>query len=332
MSAERVKRLALILRELRTRRGDFVSGSKLANMLGVSRVMISKEMCSLEELGYVLEKRKGTGYRLIGVPDTIEPVEILSIAESDWLKKHYIYFPEITSTNDYALKLALSGAPEGTVVAADAQTSGRGRLGRHWMSLKSKGLYVSYLLRPYIPPRNTPQITLVAAITLIFLLRDSYGIRAKLKWPNDVVVEGKKIAGILAETHVEPQVVRFVVLGMGVNVHHDSKDFEGNFRYQPTSLVMESSCDKPIKRQDVLVEFTEAFERNYRSFLERGLFPWREALREVSILLGKHVTVDTGVEKISGLAEDLADDGSLVVRAGTGKVYTIQAGDVVMVR
>ncbi len=328
ITSHKEKILIEILNLFRTSFHKYISGTELSNRFRVSRTIISRHVKSLEELGYKFEKRTSLGYRLIHIPDTLHPVEIFSLLETKYMGRNYFYYEKLASTNDEAISLAVKGAPEGSCVVANAQTKGRGRLNRSWLSIPGKGLYISILLRPSIPPKNVPQITLIAAFALIDTIKELYNIEAKLKWPNDVVMEGRKLAGILSESHVEPQKVRFVVVGVGINVLHNKEDFIGSFRYPPTSVAIELGSFNQIRRQDILCKFLLIFEKHYEDYLNNGWSHWLDRMHKDSILLGKEVDVNTGSGRISGQAVGFSEEGGLIVETPSGESHTILIGDV----
>lgn len=333
MNREKINRLAKILRVLRSGDpGTSISGTYLAEQFGISRVMVSKYIRFLEKLGYVFDKRTGLGYTLIKEPDILHPVEIVSRLETRLIGRKYHYLVEADSTNDIAVALAIEGTSDGTCIVAESQRQGRGRLGRVWLSTPGKGIYMSLVLRPDIPPKDVSQLTLLAAMVLATTLRNLYGFDAKVKWPNDVVINGKKVAGILSESQIEPQRVRFIIIGIGVNVHHRKEDFLGPFRYLPTSVALEIESrvrDAAPKRQELFCEFLKNFEYAYNSYLTQGWESWQKTLNELSMVLGKYITVDTGKEMVAGIASKLSPDGGLIVRTPEGQIRTILVGDVV---
>ncbi len=324
--------LIKILKFFRSAPGGVLSGTELSKHLGFSRTVVSRYIRFLEELDYGFEKKTGFGYKLAHVPDTVHHIEVLSLLKTGRIGLNYYYFKELPSTNDKAMELAISGEPEGTCIVADSQTKGRGRLSRGWLSKSGKGIYLSMILRPDIPPRNVHHLTLLAALSLIDTLRELYSLECKLKWPNDVVVDGKKLAGILSESHIEPQKTRFVVLGLGINVHYEKEDFIGEFRYEPTSLAIELGSHRNFKRQEILIAFLSIFEKYYDRYLKLGWGVWAQKLREESMLLGKEVVVDTGERHIQGVVIDFSDDGGMVLKGRDGQHFTIWIGDVVSVK
>lgn len=318
-----------MIRLFKTASNREISGSELASRYGITRAAVWKKIQKLEEIGYVFEGKPKHGYRLISVPDLLHPVEVYSELKTSWFGKKYVYYEVIDSTNTAAMKLAMDDEPEGTLVLAESQTAGRGRLGRNWMSLAGKGLYFSFLLRPDTEPKNASQLTLLTAIALMEVLQELYSVPVMIKWPNDIVVGGKKLAGVLAESHMEPQRLRFVVIGVGLNVFYKKEDFTvGEFRYPPTSLLIELQRKDAIRRQHILCNFGSKFEKYYEKFLISGWEPWIEKLREVSVLTGRSVTIDTGKGKISGAVLDISPSGGIILKTSSGELEEIWIGDV----
>ncbi len=237
------------------------------------------------------------------------------------------YFPEIDSTNRKARELAGKGAPEGTVVLADAQTGGRGRLGRSWHSPPGSNLYASLVLRPDTPAQTAPQITLMAGVAVARGLIRASGVEARLKWPNDVVIQGKKVAGILSEGEGEGSRVRLVILGMGVNINWLKKDMPAEIREIATSLQAETGREN--SRAAVAAEIFQELEETYDSFRGEGFSPrLRGEWNRLSAINGKGVTLRAGEEEISGEALGLDVDGALLLLDERGTRRRFIAGDV----
>ncbi len=219
-----------ILEELRSHPGRFVSGQALAGRLGLSRSAVWKRIAALREAGYVLDSEPSKGYRLLSSPDRLSGLEVGSLEESTPLAGPIRHFEEVGSTNAEALALAAGGAPEGTLVIAEAQRAGRGRLGRRWESPAGRNLYLSVILRPPTPPSETPPVTLLASVAVAETLKEDYGLEVRIKWPNDVLAEGRKISGILVEMSAEADRVHHLVLGIGVNLNILSEDLPPELR------------------------------------------------------------------------------------------------------
>lgn len=318
-----------LLELLRTNEGRYLSGALLATELGITRTAIWKHIHALKERGYPITSHPKKGYQLLGTPDLLIEEEILARLETQWLGKAYHYLPKIGSTNDYALRLASRGAPHGTVVVADEQSAGRGRLGRPWVSLPQCGLYVSLLLRDDLPSRDAPQTTLITGLTLVEVLQEHYGLPARIKWPNDVLIQGRKIAGILTEMQADQDVVRFLVGGIGINVNHSAPQLEAPFRYPATSIAIERH--EAVRRSDLLLAFLKQFEINYTRFRKDGLASFLADLERTSAVLGRTVTVHCGSEQIKGVALGITAEGALRLGLEDGQEQVIWVGDITQV-
>lgn len=253
-----------ILKFLRENSGNFVSGSNLADRLGISRTGIWKHIRKLKETGYEILSHPKEGYKLIEVPDSLSRGEIVPNLETGWLGLAYHYLDTTTSTNDHALLLAAQGAPNGTVVVAEEQTKGRGRLRRDWLSMPNRGIYMSILLRNPLPVRVAPQSTYLAAVALVKVLRSKFSLPASIKWPNDVLIGSRKVAGILTEMQSDQDYSRFVVIGIGINVNYSRDELGQSFRYPATSIAME--VGRTVKRQHVLLAFLNQLDEGLRGF------------------------------------------------------------------
>ncbi|GLI35591.1 biotin--[acetyl-CoA-carboxylase] ligase [Desulforhabdus amnigena] len=317
-----------ILRLLKEKDG-YLSGTLLASQLGLTRTGIWKQIQNLRSIGYEIESHPKEGYRLLATPDLLIPEEIVPHLTTSWLGKPYYYFPQIGSTNDEALHLAAQGAPHGTVAVAEEQTQGRGRLKRPWLSAPRSGIYLSILLRTPLPVREASQSNLVAALALVKTLRKEYDIPAAIKWPNDVLIHGKKTAGILTEMQSDQDYTRFLVVGIGMNVNYKKEQLEASFRYPGTSLAIERG--RPIKRQELLLSFLQAFETEHDRFVKRGFESLVPALEQYSAILGKAVKVHTAREEISGKVSGFNSDGALKLLTDAGKEEVIWVGDVMQV-
>lgn len=315
-----------ILKILRESEGAFVSGASLADLIGISRMGVWKHIQKLKTMGYDIESHPKEGYRLIEVPDSLAKEEIVPNLQTAWLGKSYYYLDKVGSTNDYALLLAAQDAPHGTVVVAEEQTRGRGRLRRDWLSSPNRGIYVSILLRDPLPVRIAPQSTYIGAIALAKVLRENFGLPASIKWPNDVLIGHKKAAGILTEMQSDQDFSRFIVMGIGINVNHSREELAAPFRYPATSIAVETGF--AIKRQHVLWQFLYQFEQDYGLFLKEGLQAMIPQLEALSGILGRVVTIQSGDSEITGKAEGFTSEGALLLLRSDGQKETIWAGDV----
>jgi BirA family biotin operon repressor/biotin-[acetyl-CoA-carboxylase] ligase len=302
--------------------GRFVSGDRIARRLGVTRQALWKHVQELRRIGYLLDAVPNQGYRLVSAPDKLLPFEIKKRLGAGGLFHRIVYQERMPSTMDVAMVLGLHGEAEGTLVICEAQTQGRGRLRRRWVSPKGKGLYFSILLRPVLALDRIPLITLLASVAVAEGIKDSTGLRSGIKWPNDVLLGGRKAGGILAELNAEQDRVRFVVLGIGVNVNGSASALP----VQATSLSMEKG--EPLDRLCVLVSILRRFEENYRRFLEDEGRSVLDKWRGLSMTLGRRVRVDSNALSLEGVAEDVDSGGRLMLRLPSGGVEGVSAGDV----
>jgi BirA family transcriptional regulator, biotin operon repressor / biotin---[acetyl-CoA-carboxylase] ligase len=318
-----------LLELLRTHQGQYLSGAALATELGMTRTAIWKHIHALKGRGYPVTSHPKKGYQLLDIPDLLTEEELLSGLETRWLGKTYHYLPQVGSTNDYALQLASQGAPHGAVVVADQQSAGRGRLGRPWVSLPHCGLYVSLLLRDDLPSRDAPQATLIAGLTLVEVLQVIQGLPARIKWPNDVLIHDKKVAGILTEMQADQDVVRFLVIGIGINVNHRADQFDTHFRYPATSIAIERR--ETVRRSDLLLAFLKQFEVNYTRFRQDGLQRFLADLERTSAILGRTVTIHCGSQQLTGVALGLTTEGALRLGLPDSQERIIWVGDITRV-
>jgi len=337
---ERSETYLAVLAELKRRSGQTVSGNELAASLGISRTAVWKHIRTLRSRGYLIESHPKKGYRLTALSHSLAPEEVLPLLQTRLLGRTYDYHEVLASTNDRALDLARAGACHGTTVVAEEQTAGRGRLRRPWVSPKGLGLYVSVILRPDVPPRRGPETTLIAALALARSLRTQWGVDACLKWPNDVLISGKKVAGILTEMQTDPDRIQFLVVGVGVNVLHEAKDFPDDVLYPATSLALEwakLATDKPQdaakpSRAQVLAAFLNTLEGDYEAYLREGLRRFQEDLRKMSVVLGKAIRIQVSDRILEGVARDLTDRGGLIVETRHGALETVWVGDILHLR
>ena len=302
----------------------FVSGEFLAAQLGLSRAGVWKRLRRLKDLGYVIVGEPRRGYRLVTAPDKLLPEEILQGLGTDRFRGPIYHFDTETSTNDTARALGFRGAPEGTLVVAEAQSAGRGRLGRTWFSPPGVGIYASLLLRPPLPPTDLPQITLTAAVAVVRALNRETGVSAGIKWPNDLIVGEKKAGGILTEMETESDQIRYVVVGLGLNVNNP--DIPPELANTATSLLQETGSFFP--RVPILRAWLEEFEDLYQQFLDREFPNILEEWKQHTVTLGRWVTVRQGLKEMRGLALEVAPDGALLLKTAAGEVLRVTSGEI----
>lgn len=304
----------------------FVSGERISEELGVSRTAVWKHIRNLRQAGYQIEATPSRGYQLKQSPDVLMPEAIQSGLECQIVGALIRCFDEIDSTNIHACRLGDEGEVDGLVVIADRQNSGKGRLGRKWESPDGVNLYASILLRPPILPFEAPKLTFLSAVAVCRAIKKCAGLKPTVKWPNDVLLGGAKVAGLLNEMSAETDRVNYVVLGIGVNLNMRSEQFPSDLRYPATSLAIASG--KSVSRLDFTRTLLQEIDYLYQIYLEQGSGPVFSAWNELCDLTGKQVSVDCHNLQVSGTMIGLGDDGALLVQTPAGKVESIYAGDV----
>jgi BirA family biotin operon repressor/biotin-[acetyl-CoA-carboxylase] ligase len=304
-----------------------VSGAELARTLGMTRAGVWGHIEQLRASGYDIEASPHLGYRLIGTPDALHADDLYSrLGQTRVIGREIKVFRETTSTNDVAARLAQGNAAEGTVVFAESQSKGRGRMGREWLSPAGKGLWFTVLLRPNIPPHRATYVTLAAATALTRAITSQTGIVPEIKWPNDIMIRGRKLCGILTEMSAEMDCLKEVLLGVGMDVNLEASDFPAHLRKIATSLQIETG--QPVNRAELAVAILCELDRDYE-LVKNGQFEEiAEQWREHCSTLGRQVAIRVGNRVIRGCAESLDDDGALLVRGTHGHLERIVGGDV----
>lgn len=307
---------------------EYVSGEAISDKLGLTRTAVWKHVNGLRAQGYRIEAVPTRGYRLVEIPDRLTPLELRPLLGTNDLGQVLHCFEELDSTNDYAKALAEEGAVHGAVVIAERQTAGRGRRGRRWTSPARQNLYLSAVLRPQLPLQRSAELTLTAAVAICDAVRGA-GVEATIKWPNDILAGGKKLAGILTEMGTEAQVILWVVVGIGVNLNVDPAAFPEELKGMATSISAERG--QPVPR----ALFTAALLTHLEEWLDQhateGFEPIRRAWCERSDMLGQRVAVRIDDREVEGLAETIDESGALLVRT-SDRLERILAGDVLLVR
>ncbi|MGH7967282.1 MAG: biotin--[acetyl-CoA-carboxylase] ligase [Limisphaerales bacterium] len=322
---------AEILGRLRDAVEGSVSGAELAQHLGVSRAAVWARVEDLRLLGYEIQASPHLGYRLVSSPDLLHADDLLSrLSSSQVIGRDIRVFEETTSTNDVVDKLGRDGVAEGVVVFAESQTRGRGRLGRQWLSPARKGLWFSVLLRPKLHLQAATQLTVLSATALRRALELQTGLKPEIKWPNDILLSGRKVAGILTELTAEVDSIRYLVLGIGVDVNLNAGDFAPELRRQATSLKIESG--KAVSRPDLAVAILSELDADYQRLAGGGFAELAEEWQAHCTTLGRHVSIRTGERVVRGCAESLGDEGALLVRTEHGHLEPVTGGDVTLER
>lgn len=299
-----------ILRLLRQSEG-YVSGQELCNRFGVSRTAVWKVMNQLKDAGYQIEAQSNKGYHIVSAPDVMDEAELNSIRKTDWAGCQIQYFEEIDSTNTKAKELAEKGYPSGTLVVSDKQTSGRGRRGRSWESPSRSGIFMTLMIKPEINPNNASMLTLVAALAVARAISEVSGLEAQIKWPNDIVVNGKKVCGILTEMSAQFDYINHIVIGIGINVHNES--FPEEISHMASSLLLASE-GKHFHRADIIEKTLEYFEIYYAKFLEtEDLSKLVEEYDALLVNRLKNVKVLDPKDPFEGKAMGITKTGELIV-------------------
>lgn len=312
---------------------DGVSGAQLAEQLEISRAAIWSRIEELRQVGYEIEAGPHFGYRLVSSPDALHADDLLArlagtLAPPKIIGRDIRVFKETTSTNDVIEKLARDGVKEGVVVFAESQTKGRGRLGRKWISPAHKGLWFSILLRPNLNPQETTQLTVASATALRRAIISETNLRPEIKWPNDILIGGKKVVGILTEMSAELDRVQYVILGIGVDVNLGAGDFPAELRKIATSLKIASGAS--VDRAELAAVIMRELDADYARVVGGQFAAVADEWEAQCATLGRNVTVHMGERRIQGRAESLDDDGTLLVRTQHGRLERIIGGDVIL--
>lgn len=304
---------------------DFVSGEEIAKELGFSRTAVWNHIKTLRRLGYEFEAIPRLGYRLVKSPDCLFPDEIEASLNTHILGKKIYYYDETYSTNTIADQLARDGAPEGTCVLAEFQTNGKGRMGRQWISPKRKNILLSVIFKPDLDPSRVSLMTLMGSIAVARALH-TLGFDAQIKWPNDIYLEGKKVAGILTEMSCEQDKIKHLVVGIGLNVNSSESDFSETLRKDATSLYIIGQ--REMDRKTVLKELIQALEKAYHLVKTHDDAKLLEAWSQFSILTGCWVQASFGLKKIEGVVLGIDQNGALLLKLESGLVESILSGDI----
>lgn len=299
-----------ILRLLRSADG-YISGQELCNRFGVSRTAVWKAINQLKEAGYEIEAQQNKGYRLMAAPDLMTEAEIKSLMHTEWVAKEVLYFDTIDSTNTKAQELAEKGYPSGTLVVADKQEAGKGRRGRSWVSPSGTGIFMTLMIKPDINPNNASMLTLVAALAVAKAITSVTGEEALIKWPNDIVINGKKVCGILTEMNAQFDYINHIVVGIGINVHNES--FPEEISQMASSLMIEAG-GKRFHRAQIIADTMSYFEQYYDTFLKtQDLSALVREYDELLVNRNKSVRVLDPKEPFDGKAMGITPKGELIV-------------------
>lgn len=305
----------------------YVSGEYISNRLGVSRTAVWKHITALRTGGYRIEAVPSRGYKLVSSPDSIDPHVIMAQLKTARIGVQVEFLKTTTSTNADAFRLAEEGAREGTVVLADSQTGGKGRRGRVWTSPAGVNLYCSIILRPAIMPHEAPQLTFLSTVAAARAIEFTTKLVPEIKWPNDLLVGGKKVAGLLNEMSAETDGINFVILGIGINLNMTADQFPEDLRHPATSVFIETGC--LVDRSHFTSIMLRELGLLYGEFLKYGFGPIREEWQQRCNASGRQVFVsDSGTECTGGRFIGIDSDGAMLLRTEDDKLHRITCGDV----
>jgi BirA family transcriptional regulator, biotin operon repressor / biotin---[acetyl-CoA-carboxylase] ligase len=313
-----------ILKTLHQNKGEYVSADQLASEVGISDTQIANEIQKLKEDGYEIDSSPAKGFSLIKIPNRLLPYELQRDLPTEYIGKEIHYYSEVDSTNEVAKRLAHDGAPEGTIIIAESQRSGRGRRGKKWLS-PSGGVWMTIILRPDIPPSKAPQLTLVTGVAVAETLDKECRLDVGIKWPNDILIGEKKVCGILTEASTNPKGLEYVVVGVGIDLNVDVNTFPPELREGATSLKQE--LEKEIYSVKLVQRFLQNFENLYDDF-KTGKFP--EILKEwrkLSKTIGSYVEVQKKGRVVRGEAVGITKEGVLILEMDDGSLRKVISGE-----
>jgi BirA family biotin operon repressor/biotin-[acetyl-CoA-carboxylase] ligase len=316
-----------ILKFLREK--EYISGEALAQRLGISRVAVWKQIQKLKDMGYEIIADQSLGYCLITRPDLLIPQEVERRLFTKYTGKEIYYFPELKSTNMMAKEKTLhraKGISEGTLIIAERQSAGKGRLGREWFS-PAGGIWLSIILYPQLPPSYIPRITLMTAIAVVKAIKICTQIESKIKWPNDILINEKKVCGILTEMSAELDIINWVVVGIGINVNINHREFPEDI--QENTISLKEVSGKEVLRVRIVQIFLQEFERYYESLKRREFSSILKEWKLYSHTLGRKIRVDMGERIVTGEAVNINEEGALILKKEDGELIKIISGTVI---
>ena len=304
----------------------FLSGQHLAELIGCSRTAVWKHIEELRKEGFELEAVRNKGYRIVKTPERITADEIRLGLTTNFIGKNIHYEESVESTQKIAHRLSNEDEPEGTIIIAEEQRSGKGRMDRTWHSPKYTGIWMSLILRPNIPLTKAPQLTLLTAVAIVQAMEEETGLQPEIKWPNDVLLNGKKVTGILTELQAEADRIHSIIIGIGINVNQKKEDFPSELQEKASSLFIEKG--EVISRAGLIKSFFKHFEKLYLLYLDQGFFPIKLLWEGYAVSIGKILKARTLTNVIEGKALGITDEGVLKLEDETGFVHHIYSADI----
>lgn len=316
----------LILELLRANALEPVSGEKISEQLGVSRTAIWKHIQALKDEGYQIESVQKRGYILREAPNRLFPQEINNCLQTKWLGRSVCYEDCVGSTNNVAKSIANQGCENGLLVVAEEQGAGKGRLSRGWISPHAKGIWFSVVLKPPFLPQEASKCTLLAAVAVVKAVNKIKGVEAAIKWPNDILLNGRKLVGILTEMNAEFGHINYIVIGTGINTHGEPEDYPDDVR--DIAISVADVAEEPVSRVQLLADILKNMEDLYELVCAEGFVPVLAEWRKYSCTLGQEVKVIAPDMTYFGTAIDIDEEGLLIVRKTSGELEKVVAGDV----
>jgi len=316
-----------ILKYLREK--EYVSGEVLAQKLGISRVAVWKQIQKLKDTGYKIISDQNLGYCLVSRPDLLFPQEIQRGLSTNYIGKEIYYFPELESTNIIAKEKALhitEVIDEGTIIIAERQSAGKGRLGREWFS-PDGGIWLSIILYPQLSPSYISRITLMTAVAVVKAIKICTQIKSQIKWPNDILINEKKVCGILTEMSAELDMINWVVVGVGINVNIDHRKFPGDI--QENTISLKEALSKEVLRVKLAQVFLQEFEKYYEILKRREFSSILKEWKLYSHTLGRKIRVDIGERIVTGEAVNINEEGALILKKEDGELIKIISGTII---
>lgn len=310
-----------VLRMFLNKEGEYVSGEAISRELQVSRTAVWKKIRKLEEEGYRFEASRKLGYKLLSGPDRLSAVKLQAMLDTRWLGRRLHLHDTVDSTQHVARRLAEEGAPEGTLVIAEQQLQGKGRLGRRWESPKGKGIWLSLLLRPQLSLQRSPQLTLLTAVALCRVLRRLTELDIGIKWPNDLLSGGKKLSGILLESSAEEERLSYVIAGIGISANLEESDYPPELLEKAASLYMLGG--RKLDRHQIVASLMKELEELYELYMREGFGPIRTLWEALAVSLHKRAVLTTPQGELEGVPVGLDENGALLLKMDNGEVLPV---------
>jgi BirA family biotin operon repressor/biotin-[acetyl-CoA-carboxylase] ligase len=305
---------------------EYISGERISTQLQCSRTAVWKHIKTLRKQGYVFDAIPRKGYKMLSKPVVINAAKLMQGLQTKTLGKVLRIYDEVDSTQNIAHSLVRQGAIEGTLVLAEQQNAGRGRMGRNWFSPKGKGIWMSLILKPTISMQFTPQLTLLAAVALCRAIQAHIPHQVGIKWPNDLLINGRKISGILLESSAEDERLNYVIAGIGISVNLLPEDYPDELRTKATSLCIEKG--QPVEREQLICDFLLQLEVLLELYTQQGFAPIRSLWEALTISLHNPIRIQTSKGWVEGVANAIDEMGALLVTLSDGEIIKLYSGDI----